>query len=260
MAQKTRLMTVVAAATVTLTVAACSGGGTTDGSHPASGGSGTSGGNATGTLVLGSLITPTTLEASETPWANASIYLQPVYDTLLHETPDAQVVPWLATSWSYNAERTVLTMKLRTGIKFSDSEAFDASVAAQNIKRFRDGTSPDAAHLSTVQNVEATAPDTLKITLSQPNPALLTYLAQDAGLQASPKSWTAPDAKTHPVGTGPYILDSAQAAPHAAPPASCRRGRNRRSCHRYRCGPAVTPNSTDATSTRRVANREVAAP
>ena len=54
---------------------------------------------------------------------------------------------WLATSWSYNADKTVLTMKLRTDVKFTDGTPFDASVAAQNLIRFRDGTSANKSYL-----------------------------------------------------------------------------------------------------------------
>jgi peptide/nickel transport system substrate-binding protein len=195
-----------AAAALTVSLAACGG------STSSSGGSGGAG-TGTGTLTLGAILVPPTLTASGAGWANESPFHQAVYDTLLHETPDAKPVPWLATSWSYNTSNTVLTMKLRTDVKFTDGTPFDASVAAQNILRFRDGTptpSPQKARLAIVKDAKATDASTLQITLKAPDPSLLLDLAQNPGLQESPKAFNAPDAKTHPVGSGPYMIETSK--------------------------------------------------
>lgn len=192
---------VAAAAALALSLTACGGGG-----------SGSTGGGpaGTGTLTLGVLVPATTQSAADANWANESPYMQAVYDTLLHATPDAKIEPWLATEWSYNEDKTVLTMKLRTDVTFTDGEKFTADVAAQNLLRFRDGTSPNKSFLTSLADAKAVDPATLQITLKQPDPALLNYLTQNAGLQASPKSFDAPDAKTKPVGSGPYVLDTAK--------------------------------------------------
>jgi peptide/nickel transport system substrate-binding protein len=196
----------LAAGTVALavTLAACGGGS----SSSSSSSGGKAGGSGTGTLTLGALFPPVTYAAAGAEWANVSPYMQAVYDTLLHATPDAKIEPWLATSWSYNATKTVLTMKLRTDVKFTDGTAFDASVAAQNITRFHEGTSPNKSFLTNVKDAKAIDPATLQITLAQPDPSLLNYLTQNAGIQESPKAFTASDVKTKPVGSGPYILDT----------------------------------------------------
>jgi len=46
------------------------------------------------------------------------------------------------------------------------------------------------------------------ITLAQPDPALPVYLSQNAGLVGSPAMFDSPDAKTTPIGSGPYVLDA----------------------------------------------------
>ena len=198
----TKNRSVAAAVTVglALLLTACAGG--------TSGGTSGTATGATGTLTLGAVFPPVTYAASGAEWANVSPYMQAVYDTLLHATPDAKIEPWLATSWTYNTGKTVLTMKLRTDVKFTDGTAFTAEVAAQNLTRFRDGTSPNKSFLVNVKAATATAPDTLQITLSQPDPSLLLYLTQNAGLQESPTAFTSADVKTKPVGSGPYILDT----------------------------------------------------
>lgn len=162
-------------------------------------------------LTLGNVLAPATFEARNANWGNQSVYFQAVYDALLKIAPSGHdVQPSLATSWSYNADKTVLTMKLRSDVKFTDGTPFTADLAAQNLLRFRNGTSPQRSKISDV--VSATAPDatTLVITLKQPNPAFLIYLGQAAGLEESPAEFGKPDAQTNPVGSGPYTLNKSK--------------------------------------------------
>jgi peptide/nickel transport system substrate-binding protein len=197
---KKKLIIAAAGAALALSLTSCTGGSANAGQSSSKG--------STGTLTLGSVFPPATYAAANAEWANVSPYMQAVYDTLLHATPDAKVEPWLATSWSYNADKTVLTMKLRTDVKFTDGTPFTADVAAQNLKRFAAGTSPNKSFLTSLKDAKAVDPATLQITLTQPDPSLLLYLTQNAGLQESPKAFTATDVKTKPVGSGPYVLDT----------------------------------------------------
>src|SRR5580698_10088694 len=115
-----------AAASLALTLAACSAGASSSGVGTSGSGSG-SGSKAGGTLTLGLLTPATTFEAPDMNWANESPYGQAVYDTLLQASPSGAIEPHLATAWSYNAAKTVLTLTLRAGVKFTDGAAFDAS-------------------------------------------------------------------------------------------------------------------------------------
>jgi len=170
--------------------------------------SATSSGGAAGSVVLGSLVQPTSYAANGAGWANEALLQQAVYDSLLHADPDGKIVPWLATEWSWNDTKTVLTLKLRTDVTFTDGTKFDADAAAQNLLRFRDGTAPNKSFLAAMTDAKAVDAGTLQITLKEPDPALLTYLTQAAGLMESPKHFGAADEKTNPVGTGPYVLDT----------------------------------------------------
>lgn len=193
---------VVALATTAIAALALS---SCSGSGAASGGSSASG---TGTLTIGTIVASTTFAVDKAPWANESPYLQAVYDTLLHANPDGSVEPWLATEWSYNDDNTVLTMQLRDDVTFSDGTVFDADAAAQNLLRFRDGTSPQKAYLATLSDATAVDATTLELTLSAPNPSLLSFLTQNPGLQQAPSSFGAATEQTNPVGSGPYLLDT----------------------------------------------------
>ena len=177
------------------------------GCTPAASRAGSPSAAADGTLTIGTIVASTTFAVNNSAWANESPYLQAVYDTLLHADPDGTVKPWLATKWSYNADNTVLTMKLRSDVTFTDGTKFDASAAAKNLLRFRDGTSPQKAYLATLADATAVDPTTLRLTLSAPNPSLLSFLTQNPGLEESPAAFGTPGEKTTPVGSGPYVLD-----------------------------------------------------
>lgn len=188
----------VAAATASLILSGCGG-------SAGQGGSST----ASSSLVLGNILAPATFEAASFNWGNQSIYAQAVYDGLLRPAPNGRdVEPDLATEWSYNEDNTVLTMTMRDGVTFTDGTPFTAEVAAQNLLRFRDGTSPQASKIADLADAKAKDDTTLVITLKQANPAFLNYLAQAAGLQESPKAFDSPDVQTNPVGSGPYTLNT----------------------------------------------------
>ena len=165
-------------------------------------------GGSSSTLTLGVITPATTFEAPDMNWGNESPYNQAVYDSLVQASPTGVIEPHLATAWSYNAARTVLTMTLRTGVKFTDGTPFNASVAAQNLEAFQKGTSNNASDLVSMASATAASPTKLVIRLKQPDPAFLTYLGEAAGSQESPKAWKSPTAATVPVGSGPYELDT----------------------------------------------------
>jgi peptide/nickel transport system substrate-binding protein len=190
---------VVATAAI-LALSGCSAGGSGD-----TGGSGSSSG---GTLSLGLITPPASFSAQNANWANQSPYMQAVYDSLVKADPDGTIQPNLATDWSYNDDKTVLTLTLRDDVTFTDGEKFNADVAAQNLLRFKSGTSPNANFLVNLQDAKAVDDTHVELTLAQPDPAMLTYLSQNAGLQESPKAFTASDVETNPVGSGPYTLNT----------------------------------------------------
>jgi peptide/nickel transport system substrate-binding protein len=176
------------------------------------GGSSSSGGGskAGGTLNLGVILPASTFAAADMAFANESPYGQAVYDTLLKADPDGKILPSLATEWKYNDTKTVLDLTLRSDVTFTDGTKFNADAAAQNLKRFRDGASPNKSYLASLADAKAVDDTHLQITLKQPDPALLNYLTRNAGYQESPAAFSKPDLKTNPVGSGPYLLDTGQ--------------------------------------------------
>ena len=187
-----------------LALTGCSGGGSDSGD----------GGDATGgTLTLGAIIEPLTLDPSRAEWGNRAPYYQAMYDTLLVATPEGTIEPWLATEWEYNDDNTVLTLTLRDDVTFSDGTELTADVVVENLQRFKDGTSPDASYFANVDTFEAVDASTVAITLSAPDPSMLNYLTRDAGLIASSEAIAAGDLATNPIGSGPYVYDAAASVP-----------------------------------------------
>jgi len=161
------------------------------------------------TLTLGALLAPKTFAANQSEFANLSPFYQAVYDTLIRMKPDGSLVPMLAKDWKYNADKTVLTLALRDDVKFTDGTPFNADAAKQNLERFKAGTSPDAQFMAALKTAKAVDATTLELTLSAPDPAFLNYLSKDASFMQSPASFGNADIATKPVGSGPYVLDTA---------------------------------------------------
>jgi peptide/nickel transport system substrate-binding protein len=100
----------------------------------------------------------------------------------------------IATRWSWNDDRTVLRLSLRSDIFFHDGTPLTPELAAQalttSIKRGQ------SFSFSSVTSVAASGPDTVDITLKEPNSFLLSDL--------SLTSLRMP--KRPEIGTGPFRL------------------------------------------------------
>ncbi|MFI1030368.1 ABC transporter substrate-binding protein [Streptomyces sp. NPDC020951] len=172
-------------------------------------GSGSGSGKAAtgGTLTLAPLVAAQPWDLADAGLGNNTQYYQPVYDSLLRLSPTAEVKPNLATKWSYDAARTVLTLTLRTGVKFTDDAAFDAAAVKANLLHTKEGSNEAAGQLKGISGVDVVDATTVAIKLSAPDPSLVPNLGNVAGMMASPQAITAGTLKTAPVGSGPYTLD-----------------------------------------------------
>lgn len=205
MTKRTRL-TAVTAGLVALSLSACS--------SPAEGGNDSTDSEEARApeLSFGLPVDLTGWAAADAAWGPESLYHQAVYDTLTRTDAEGKVEAGLATEWSYDEDKTTLTMQLRDDVTFSDGTEFTAEVAAENLERFRDGASNDTNYLSVLDDAVAEDDHTLTLELDSPDPALLSYLSYNAGLQASPETFDSTDVST-PVGSGPYEYDADASIP-----------------------------------------------
>lgn len=130
--------------------------------------------------------------------------LNQITDKLTWQNPKTlQVEPWIAESWSANADKTEYTFKLRPGVTFSDGTPLDARAVAKNFDTYGLG---DKAHRLPVSEVinnydrsEVIDPLTVKFYFKKPSPGFLQGTATiGSGLVSSVpwrvilKSWAMP--------------------------------------------------------------------
>jgi peptide/nickel transport system substrate-binding protein len=142
-----------------------------------------------------------------------------IFDTLIgvdYRSASNKLVPGLATSWQRIDDKTV-EVKLRPNVTFHDGSKMTADdvVFSFSAERINTKGTPGYAnaqqHLSTIASAVATAPDTVRITATQPDPVLELRLSawgaqiiSKAAFQAA--GWDGFAAK--PIGTGPYSVVS----------------------------------------------------
>jgi len=190
-------------ASAVLLLAACSGGAGSSASSAGAGG-------GSDTLTIGEISFPASWDVNGLSIAHYVTYFDAVYDTLIRQDGTGKLVPGLATDWSYDTARTALTVTLRPGVKFTDGTDFNADAVVANVKAFKASSGPDLSNAQYISDVKSTDATHVVFTLSAPDPMLTRWLTGSLGFMASPTSLTAADAKTHPVGTGPYTLDAAK--------------------------------------------------
>jgi peptide/nickel transport system substrate-binding protein len=162
---------------------------------------------ATKTLTVGLIADIQSWAAASSQFGNLNLPYQAVYDTLLTATPTGALKPNVATKFVYDKAGTTLTLTIKQGIKYTDGTALDAANVVKNLNAFKAGDSPDASNVASMVSATAKGKDTVIIKLKDVDPAFVNYLARNAGLLESSKEIGAKDAKTNPVGSGPYVLN-----------------------------------------------------
>ncbi|TCC44310.1 peptide ABC transporter substrate-binding protein [Kribbella capetownensis] len=187
---------VVAAAALVAGLGACSGAGAGSSS-------------AAKTLTIANVLDNNSFDPTQLNIGNQMQYWSPVVDTLLTRDKSNKLQPSLATAWKYDPTRTVLNLKLKSGVKFTDGTPFDASVVRANLTNLAAGTGQNSYMSQSVTTYQIVSPTEINLKLKTPDPGLIDYLASVGGVMASPKSLKSPTVATTPVGSGPYVLDKA---------------------------------------------------
>lgn len=119
-------------------------------------------------------------------------------------------VNWLARTYSWSSGNTVLTLKLRSGVKWSNGHPFTSKdvVFTLNLMKKYPGIDSNAVW-SFLKSVSAPNPTTVVFTLDKPDVSAFYYLTSITPVPESawsnvknPVTFT----NTHPVVTGPYVL------------------------------------------------------
>lgn len=134
-----------------------------------------------------------------------------IYDRLVEQDTDMNVIPGLAEKWEQVDDVTTV-FHLREGVKFHNGEPLKASDVKFSLDRMK--KSPQVSHIiGAIESVEVVDDKTVKIKTAKPFGALTSHLAHTAASilneKAVKESGDAYGQK--PVGTGPYKFSNWQA-------------------------------------------------
>lgn len=108
-------------------------------------------------------------------------------DKLVDITPDLEIIPQLATSWTTSDDGTAITMQVREGVVFHDGTAFNAEAVAANIERSQTlDVSRRKSELKSITSTEVTGEYEIVLNLVGPDATLMAQLADRAGMMVSP--------------------------------------------------------------------------
>lgn len=190
------------------TAGSAASGSTTAGSTTASTGAtvtttGTPTGGSGKTVVVGAALEPSSLDIIHKAGAAIDqVLLDNVYETLLKTDKNQKIIPGIATQ-SVSADAKTVTLKLQSGVKFSDGHDLTSADVVWSLQAFaaKDGTG--AGLLSSISAVTAPDASTVQIALTAPDNDLLFNLTQREGAVIEAN---AANLDKSAVGTGPFTL------------------------------------------------------
>ncbi|MDA8747570.1 ABC transporter substrate-binding protein [Litoreibacter sp.] len=128
-------------------------------------------------------------------------------DKLVDITPDLEIIPQLATSWTTSDDGTSVTMQLREGVVFHDGTPFNAEAVAANIERSQTmDESRRKSELKSITSTEVTGEYEIKLNLAGADATLMAQLADRAGMMVSPTAAAAAGADfgLNPICSGAF--------------------------------------------------------
>jgi peptide/nickel transport system substrate-binding protein len=159
--------------------------------------------------------TPPSMSIHEEATFSVNVSSMPIFNNLvMYDQHKAQnsldtIVPDLATSWSWSADKKALTFKLREGVKWHDGKPFTSAdvkctwemLSGKSQNRLRKNPRKDwyanVTEVTTEGDLQAT------FHLKHPQPALLAMIASGY-TPVYACHVTAAQQRTNPIGTGPF--------------------------------------------------------
>lgn len=141
--------------------------------------------------------------------------LNQITDKLTWQNPKTlQVEPWIAESWSANADKTEYTFKIRPDVTFSDGTPLDANAVAKNFDTYGLGNKAHRLPVSEVINnydrSEVIDPLTVKFYFKKPSPGFLQGTATIGSglvsLSTLARNFEELGDARHIIGSGPFTV------------------------------------------------------
>ncbi|WP_425145068.1 ABC transporter substrate-binding protein [Deinococcus sp.] len=152
------------------------------------------------------------------PFTPGSQHLLPtnsaIYESLFFvNSLNGKVTPVLGTAYTWSKDSTALSVTTRSGVKWTDGQAFSAADVAFTFNYMKKYPVLDLTGIwkNGLSSVKASGPNTVVFTFDKPNTPTFQYIALQAivpehlwSAQADPATFT----NAKPVGTGPFVFDS----------------------------------------------------
>jgi len=144
-------------------------------------------------------------------WVQQAYLSRQVLDSLVSQTDEGTIVPWLARSWKVSADRKTWTFQLKPGVRFTDGTPLDARAVAANFEYWMDGGNGTVqAHLGGYyDSARALDATTVQVRLTAPYSPLLSALSQAYfGIQSPTALRTRTEQQNceAPIGSGPFTV------------------------------------------------------
>src|SRR6056297_2443413 len=129
-----------------------------------------------------------------------SVLYSNVFEGLTRFAEDGSIQPGLAESWEISDDGLSYTFTLREGVTFHDGTAMDAEDVKFSLDRARaeDSANAQKALFAGIEEVAVVDPQTVKVTLKEPDGNFLFNMAWGDAVIVAPESID--DIKTNPVG------------------------------------------------------------
>ncbi|WP_326789566.1 ABC transporter substrate-binding protein [Streptomyces sp. NBC_00151] len=143
------------------------------------------------------------------------LFYESAYQSLFAEGADGQPVPELVSTFGYNKAKTQMTLKLKSGVTFTDGSKLTAQLVKDNLDRrsnsklqaysgFAKGGSTE------IKDVAAPSADTVVLTFPTAQGSFQTNLAGVPGAIVGAKAISDPSLLNQgPDGSGPYKMQAA---------------------------------------------------
>ncbi len=153
---------------------------------------------------------PAQIDPQGAPNSGLNVIIPYLFDTLVVRDTGYKLLPLLAESWEAAPDGKAITMKLKSGVTFSDGTPLDAEAVRFTFQRFKaTGTkSPVYGGIQQIDGITVIDPLTVRFTFKEPAANFWGTISMPYAGIISPTSAknVAETGKGNLVGTGPFTL------------------------------------------------------
>lgn len=204
-----KFLAAIMAAALMASMSACGSGADGGAETKSAAGQGTSSQKDTLTVVISNDIS--TLDPHDTTTFPHHQVTRQIYETLVVRDENGGLQPWLAESWEYENDLTIL-LHLRKGVKFHNGEEMKASDVLFTLNRMVSDNTTASMQVSHIvlDKCEAVDDYTVRIVTDEPSSMQMSMLENPLACIISEKAYKESEGDFFkvPIGTGPYMYVS----------------------------------------------------